>query len=101
MADGDSCVSYGELDARSGRLAGVLAGAGAGPERVVAVAMGRSAGLVTALLGVLKCGAAYLPVDPGDPAERAGLMLAGAGVVAVVADRAGELAGGGAGAGAG
>ena len=63
---------------RAGRLAGVLAGLGAGPEAVVAVVMERSAGLVAALLGVLKAGAAYLPVDPGYPAERIAFMLADA-----------------------
>ncbi len=85
-------VSYGELNARANRLARLLVARGAGPEQVVAVMAGRSVGLVVAVLGVLKAGAAYLPVDPGYPAERIGFMLADAGPVAVVAD-AGLLAG--------
>ena len=64
------CVSYAELDARAKRLARVLAARGAGPEPVVAVVLERSVELVVAMLGVLKAGAAYLPVDPGYPAER-------------------------------
>src|SRR3954451_1064788 len=63
-------LSYAELNARSSRLARLLAARGAGPETLVAVAMERSAELVTTLLGVLKAGAAYLPVDPAYPATR-------------------------------
>ena len=82
---GDAVVTYGELDVVAGRLAGLLAGLGAGPGRVVAVMLERSAELVAGVLGVLKTGAAYLPVDPGYPAGRVSSMLAGAGPVAVVA----------------
>ncbi len=90
VACGDVAVSYRELDARASRLAGVLAAAGAGPESVVAVVMGRSAGLVTAVLAVLKAGAAYLPVDPGYPAERIAFMLADAGPAVVIASAEAE-----------
>jgi amino acid adenylation domain-containing protein/non-ribosomal peptide synthase protein (TIGR01720 family) len=68
-------LTYGELNARANRLARLLTGRGVGPERLVALAMPRSAELVVALLAVLKAGGAYLPVDPGHPAERVGAML--------------------------
>ena len=62
-----------------GRAAGGVPGrAGAGPEQVVAVAVQRSAVMVAAVLAVAKTGAAYLPVDPGYPAERIAFMLADA-----------------------
>ncbi|MEV7579172.1 amino acid adenylation domain-containing protein [Streptomyces erythrochromogenes] len=63
-------LTYRELDARAGRLADVLAARGIGPESLVAVAVPRSLDLMVALCGVLKAGAAYLPVDPDQPAER-------------------------------
>jgi len=81
-------LSYRELDGRANRLARVLVAHGAGPETVVAVVMDRSAALVTALLAVLKAGAAYLPVDPGYPAQRIAAMLADAGPVTVIASQA-------------
>jgi amino acid adenylation domain-containing protein len=84
-----TCLSYGELDAAVYRLARLLAERGAGPEQVVAVMMGRSADLVTALLAVAQTGAAYLPIDPGYPAERIAFMLADAAPALVVADSSG------------
>ena len=70
--------SYADLDAASDLVAAYLAGLGAGPEQVVAIAMPRSAELIAAILGVTKTGAAYLPVDPDYPAERISFMLADA-----------------------
>ncbi|MFD3622696.1 amino acid adenylation domain-containing protein, partial [Streptomyces sp. NPDC058676] len=67
-------VSYAELDARSERLARLLAEAGVGPERYAAVMLPRSADLVVALLAVLKAGGAYLPLDGDFPAERLAFM---------------------------
>ncbi|MGW7137017.1 amino acid adenylation domain-containing protein, partial [Streptomyces xanthophaeus] len=71
----DQAVTYGELDDRANRLARLLIEGGAGPEQVVAVAVPRSVDLVVTLLAVLKTGAAYLPLDPGYPAERLTFML--------------------------
>ncbi len=77
-------VSYAELNARASRLARYLVSLGAGPERLVAVAMPRSAEMVVAVLAVLKAGAAYVPVDPAYPADRIAFMLADARPVAVL-----------------
>lgn len=67
---GDRCLSYGELDRRAELLAGDLRHRGAGPGSLVGICAERSFELVTALLGVLKAGAAYLPLDPSYPPRR-------------------------------
>ena len=79
VACGDEHVTFGELVARAGRLAGYLRGRGAGPDVVVGLCLERGTEMVTAVLGVLLAGAAYLPLDPGYPAGRAGFMLADSG----------------------
>lgn len=81
---GDTTLTYAELDARAEALAARLRARGAGPEGFVAVAVPRSAELMVALLGVLKSGAAYLPVDLDYPAERVAYMLADSGATTVV-----------------
>jgi nonribosomal peptide synthetase DhbF len=80
-------LSYAELDERANRLARYLVSLGAGPERLVAVAMDRSVELVVVLLAVLKSGSAYLPVDPEYPADRVAFMVADARPVLVICDR--------------
>ncbi|MEU5692039.1 amino acid adenylation domain-containing protein [Actinosynnema sp. NPDC020468] len=68
-------VTYRELDRRAAALARLLVAEGAGPDTVVALAVPRSVELVVAVLAVVKAGAAYVPVDPGYPADRVRLML--------------------------
>ncbi len=85
---GEVTLSYAELGERAERLAGYLTSLGAGPERLVAVAMERSADLVVVLLAVLKSGAGYLPVDPEYPAERISYMLGDARPVLLACDQA-------------
>jgi amino acid adenylation domain-containing protein/non-ribosomal peptide synthase protein (TIGR01720 family) len=68
-------LTYAELNARANRLARHLAGRGIGPEDTVALAVPRSPAMMVAALGILKAGAAYVPVDPSYPAERVRLML--------------------------
>ncbi|MDL4822134.1 non-ribosomal peptide synthetase [Actinomadura opuntiae] len=86
-ADGAD-LTYGELDARANRLARLLIARGVRPESPVAVLMDRGPGLVVALLGVLKSGGAYLPVDPGYPADRIAFMMADADPACVVTSSA-------------
>jgi amino acid adenylation domain-containing protein len=68
-------VTYGELDRRSARLARALRERGAGPGQLVGVVMEKGWEQVVAVLGILRAGAAYLPVDPGLPAERLRYLL--------------------------
>jgi amino acid adenylation domain-containing protein/non-ribosomal peptide synthase protein (TIGR01720 family) len=78
VGDGEAW-SYGRLDAASSRLARHLAALGVGPGARVGVAMERSADLVVGVLGILKAGAAYVPLDPAYPGERLAFMLADTG----------------------
>ncbi|MFB9443152.1 amino acid adenylation domain-containing protein, partial [Dactylosporangium vinaceum] len=78
VTGGDADLTYAELDRRSDRVAGHLRRLGIGPESVVGVLMHRSADVVVALLGIVKAGAAYLPLDPQYPADRIAFMLADA-----------------------
>ena len=76
----DERVTYVELDGRANQLARHLVALGVGPEVLVAVACERSPELVVALLGILKAGAAYLPLDLSYPPERLAFMLEDAAV---------------------
>ncbi|WP_285366263.1 non-ribosomal peptide synthetase [Streptomyces sp. CWNU-1] len=74
----DERLTYAELDERANRLARALIARGAGPERVVALGLPRSADFVVALFAVLKTGAAYLPLDLDHPVDRLATMVADA-----------------------
>jgi amino acid adenylation domain-containing protein len=70
-------LSYRELELRANQVAHYLRELGIGPEAVVALYLDRSLELVIAMLGVLKAGGAYLPLEPGTPPERLRLLLEG------------------------
>jgi amino acid adenylation domain-containing protein len=72
---GEQQLSFRELNARATQLACYLHKRGAGPETLVALCLERSVEMVVGLLGVLKAGAAYVPVDPTYPADRIAWML--------------------------
>ncbi|SNY74913.1 non-ribosomal peptide synthetase, partial [Paractinoplanes atraurantiacus] len=84
VEDDDRTLTYRELNARANRLAHRLIAGGAGPERVVAVRLPRSADLLVALLAVTKTGATYLPLDVHHPADRIAHQLADAAPVLTV-----------------
>ncbi|WP_223445086.1 non-ribosomal peptide synthetase [Pseudomonas sp. BF-R-19] len=78
-------LTYAELDARSNQVANTLHTQGVAPDQIVAVYGQRSLEMVIALLGTLKAGAAYLPLDPNYPIERLAFMLADTGARHVLA----------------
>lgn len=78
VGDGER-LTYGELDARANQIAQILLGAGVHTDEPVGIALERSTSLVAALLGVLKAGAAYLPLDLGTPPARLAQILTDAG----------------------
>ncbi|RZL01391.1 MAG: amino acid adenylation domain-containing protein, partial [Rubrivivax sp.] len=77
-------LSYQDLDARSNQIARVLQSRGVGPGQRVGVSLPRGQHLLPALIGVLKTGAAYVPMDPGFPTERLKMMAEDAGLNLVV-----------------
>ncbi|MFD3496882.1 amino acid adenylation domain-containing protein [Streptomyces sp. NPDC058678] len=84
VTDAEVSLTYGQLDARSDRLARALTSYGAGPGRIVAFSLPRSVDLAVAVLAVLKAGAAYLPLDPEHPAERTAQLLSDAAPVCLI-----------------
>ncbi|EJM47837.1 amino acid adenylation enzyme/thioester reductase family protein [Pseudomonas sp. GM33] len=78
-------LTYAELDARANQVANTLRAQGVAADEIVAVYGQRSLEIVIALLGTLKAGAAYLPLDPNYPIERLAFMLADTGARQVLA----------------
>jgi amino acid adenylation domain-containing protein len=88
VTDSARTLTYAELNEQANRLARRLADQGAGPGSVVGISVRRDAGMLAAFLGVLKAGAAYLPLDLSQPAERTSYMLTTARAALVLADAA-------------
>ncbi|HWE42572.1 MAG TPA: amino acid adenylation domain-containing protein, partial [Gemmatimonadaceae bacterium] len=84
VVSGAESLSYAALEQRATALAHYLRTRGVGPETRVALCLERSTALVVGLLGVLKAGAAYVPLDPGYPAARLRYMLEDSGAVLVL-----------------
>jgi amino acid adenylation domain-containing protein len=84
---GDSNLTYRQLDDRAAAIASRLMEAGAGTGSVVAVLLDRTPDLVAAIMGILKSGAAFLPLDPSQPATRNNLSINDADANIVLTDR--------------
>ena len=80
VADGERDISYGELNDWSGRIAAALQAHGVRAGEAVGLSGQRSAAMVAGMLGIVRAGAAYLPLDPDYPAERLGFMAQDAGL---------------------
>ena len=91
---GDETMTYGQLNEKANRLARRLRAEGVVPDAVVAIMADRSFELVVAMMGVLKAGGAYMPIDPGYPKERRDYMLtdSGAALLLTTSAYAGDLA---------
>ncbi|MEV7283665.1 amino acid adenylation domain-containing protein [Streptomyces sp. NPDC093252] len=87
--DGGARLTYGELELRSRRAAGQLRALGVREGAVVAVCMAKSPELIVTLLAVWRAGGAYLPLDPGNPADRLASLVERAGAALTVVDTAG------------
>ncbi|SPB18273.1 Linear gramicidin synthetase subunit D [Caballeronia novacaledonica] len=93
LVAGSESISYGELERRANRLAHALLANGAGAESRVGIALARSIDMIVALFGVLKAGAAYVPLDSSYPADRLAYMARDSGVRIVLTSAAASLEG--------
>ncbi|MFD7168247.1 amino acid adenylation domain-containing protein [Streptomyces violascens] len=82
----DIQLTYRELDERANKLARLLASRGVGPESVLGIAMRRSPEWTVAVLGVLKAGGSYLPMDSAYPADRLAYMVQDSAARLILAD---------------
>nr|WP_053777916.1 non-ribosomal peptide synthetase [Gordonia sp. NB41Y] len=94
VTDASGTLTYRELDEASNALARMLIDRGAGPESLVALGIGRSTTLMTAIWAVAKTGAGYVPIDPDYPADRVVSMIEDSGAaIGLTVSAAGELPG--------
>lgn len=81
---GDDCLTYRELNSRADVMAAKLKSCGVRAEQCVGIYLGRCVDLIAAMLAVLKCGAAYVPLDPAYPRQRINDMLVDANISFVI-----------------
>jgi len=86
VVSGGQALSYGELDRRANQLASALRKRGVGPEVLVGLCTNRTAATIIALLGVLKAGGAFIPLDPEYPEDRLAFMLEDSGAKVLVTE---------------
>lgn len=87
VISGSATLSYGELSARSNQIANLLLSKGIGRGHFVGLGLHRSLDLPVALLGIMKSGAAYVPIDPGYPASRIEQMISSGNLQYIVTRR--------------
>lgn len=83
----DGKMTYGELDRESDRIAGWILEQGAVAEMAIAVMLNRSANLIVTIIGILKAGCVYMPLNPSIPLWRAKYMITSAGVTILIAEK--------------
>ena len=95
LIHGTDRITYQELNSRANQIAHYLIKRGAGPDVLVGIYAERTPAVVIGILGILKSGSAYVPLDPNYPKERLGYILedAKARIVLTQTSLAGELAG--------
>jgi amino acid adenylation domain-containing protein len=86
ITSGASTLTYAQLETQANQFGQLLKSMGIGPGALVGLCLGRGPDLLPALLGVLKCGAGYVPLDPGFPAERLRYMAQDADVALVITE---------------
>ncbi len=95
MADGSGAtLTYAALNERANKMARCMAESGIGhkPDQIVALLLHRSVDMIAAIWAVLKAGAAFVPIDPGNPPERIAFMLADSGAAALITDGPADMA---------
>ncbi|MFE6311710.1 non-ribosomal peptide synthetase [Streptomyces rochei] len=92
LSDGERSLTYSELDLESNCLAAAIAGSGAGQGALVGILVDRTVATPTTILGVLKSGAAYVPLDPTYPRERLKYIVQDAGLELLIGARGDALA---------
>jgi len=93
VQDESGALDYAGLDRQANRLAHGLIARGVRPDQVVGLHAGRSTALLVGILGILKAGAGYLPLDPGQPPDRLAAMVADAEPALVLSDTGQPAAG--------